>query len=63
MGLGLSMSRRFLERLGGGLRLKSKGGATAALLTIPLEQELPKIRNEESTWAGRRADAASGGER
>ena len=55
MGLGLSTARRFLERLGGSLRLKSKGGYTAALLAVPLEQELPKIRNEESTWAGRRA--------
>ncbi len=55
MGLGLSMSRRFLERLGGTLRLKSKGGYTAALLVVPIDQELPKIRNEESTWAGRRA--------
>ena len=26
LGLGLSMSRRFLERIGGGLRIKSKGG-------------------------------------
>jgi len=57
MGLGLSMSRRFLERLGGTLRLKSKGGCTAALLVIPLDQALPQIRNEESTWAGRRAGA------
>ncbi len=55
MGLGLSMSRRFLERLGGALKLKSKGGYTAALLIVPLDKELPKIRNEESTWAGRRA--------
>jgi signal transduction histidine kinase len=55
MGLGLSMSRRFLERLGGELKLKSKGGYTAALLVVPLERELPKIRSEESTWAGRRA--------
>jgi signal transduction histidine kinase len=55
MGLGLSMSRRFLERLGGGLKLKSKGGYTAALLVVPLDQGLPRIRNEESTWAGRRA--------
>ena len=55
LGLGLSMSRRFLERIGGGLRLKSKGGCTAALLEIPIDPELPKIRNEESTWAGRRA--------
>ena len=55
MGLGLSMSRRFLERLGGALKLKSKGGYTAALLVVPIDQELPKIRNEESTWAGRRA--------
>ena len=46
---------RFLERLGGGLKLKSKGGYTAALLVVPIDQELPKIRNEESTWAGRRA--------
>lgn len=57
MGLGLSMSRRFLERLGGSMRLKSKGGYTAALLVIPLDQQLPQIRNEESTWAGRRAGA------
>jgi len=55
MGLGLSMSRRFLERVGGALKLKSKGGFTAALLMVPIDQELPKIRNEESTWAGRRA--------
>lgn len=56
LGLGLSMSRRFLERIGGGLRIKSKGGYTAALLVVPLERELPKIRLEESTWAGRRAE-------
>jgi len=56
LGLGLSMSRRFLERIGGGLRVKSKAGYTAALLIVPLEHELPKIRLEESTWAGRRAD-------
>jgi signal transduction histidine kinase len=59
MGLGLSMSRRFLERLGGTLKLKSKGGYTAALLVVPIDQELPMIRNEESTWAGRRAAAQS----
>jgi two-component system C4-dicarboxylate transport sensor histidine kinase DctB len=57
MGLGLSMSRRFLERLGGTLKLKSKGGYTAALLVVPIDLELPMIRNEESTWAGRRAGA------
>jgi signal transduction histidine kinase len=56
LGLGLSMSRRFLERIGGGLRIKSKGGYTAALLVVPLERELPKIRLEDSTWAGRRAE-------
>lgn len=55
LGLGLFVSRRFLERIGGSLRLKSKGGYTAALLEIPIDKELPKIRNEESTWAGRRA--------
>ncbi|MBI5245556.1 MAG: HAMP domain-containing histidine kinase [Elusimicrobia bacterium] len=56
LGLGLSMSRRFLERIGGGLRVKSKGGYTAALLVVPLQRELPKIRLEDSTWAGRRAE-------
>ncbi|MDD5303427.1 MAG: ATP-binding protein [Elusimicrobia bacterium] len=56
LGLGLSMSRRFLERIGGALRIKSKGGYTAALLVVPLERELPKIRLEDSTWAGRRAE-------
>ena len=56
LGLGLSMSRRFLERIGGGLRVKSKGGYTAVLLVVPLERELPKIRLEDSTWAGRRAE-------
>lgn len=55
MGLGLSMTRRFLERIGGGIRLKSKGGCTGVLLQIPLDRALPNIRNEESTWAGRRA--------
>ncbi len=57
MGLGLSMSRRLLERIGGGIRVKSKGGYTAVLLQVPLDKELPNIRNEESTWAGRRAGA------
>ncbi len=57
LGLGLSMSRRFLERIGGGLRVKSKGGYTAALLVVPLERELPNIRLEDSTWAGRRAES------
>jgi len=56
LGLGLSMSRRFLERIGGGLRVKSKSGYTAALLVVPLARELPKIRLEDSTWAGRRAE-------
>lgn len=55
MGLGLSMTRRFLERIGGAVRLKSKGGFTAVLLQVPLDKALPNIRNEESTWAGRRA--------
>ncbi|MBI2385712.1 MAG: HAMP domain-containing histidine kinase [Elusimicrobia bacterium] len=59
LGLGLSMSRRFLERIGGGLKVKSKGGYTAALLVVPLERELPKIRLEDSTWAGRRAEQRS----
>lgn len=57
LGLGLSMTRRFLERIGGRVRVKSQGGLTAVLLEIPLDRELPLIRNEESTWAGRRAEA------
>ena len=55
LGLGLSMSRRFLERIGGGLRVKSKSGYTAVLLIVPIERELPKIVLGDSTWAGRRA--------
>lgn len=57
MGLGLSTARRFLERIGGDVRVKSRDGRTAVLLQIPLDQQLPRIRNEESTWAGRRAGA------
>jgi signal transduction histidine kinase len=55
MGLGLAMSRRFIERLGGDLQIKSGNGRTIVTLTLPLSQELPKIRREESTWAGRRS--------
>ncbi len=57
MGLGLPMSRRLLERLGGTLRLKSRLGGTAVLLSVPLTRALPRVRIEESTWAGRRKDA------
>jgi signal transduction histidine kinase len=60
MGLGLFTARRFLERLGGGLSLKRENGRTTATLLVPLVPALPNIRNEESTWAGRRAAARKG---
>lgn len=56
IGLGLPMARRMLERLGGTVRVKTQGGATAALIEIPIARDLPFVRNEESTWAGRRRD-------
>lgn len=54
LGLGLSIGRRLMERAGGALRLKTKPPYTAVLLELPLAQDLPFVRNEESTWAGRR---------
>jgi signal transduction histidine kinase len=54
LGLGLPMARRMIERLGGTVRVKSQGGATAALIELPITRDLPFVRNEESTWAGRR---------
>ena len=56
LGLGLPMARRMLERLGGTVRVKSQGGATAVLVSLPISRDLPFVRNEESTWAGRRQD-------
>ena len=50
-----TMSRRLMERMGGSLRIKSRDGCTAVLLELPVQQGLPIIRNEESTWAGRRS--------
>lgn len=55
LGLGLPMARRMVERLGGTVRLKSGPGATAVLLEFPITRDLPVVRNEESTWAGRRS--------
>lgn len=57
LGLGLPMARRVLQRLGGDMRLKALEGGTAVLLEFPLSRELPKIVNEDSTWAGRRHQA------
>ncbi len=54
LGLGLPMSRRIMERFGGAVRVKSKPPFSAVLLELPLSQDLPFVRNEESTWAGRR---------
>lgn len=54
LGFGLSIGRRLMERAGGTLRVKTKPPYTAVLLELPLAQDLPFVRNEESTWAGRR---------
>jgi signal transduction histidine kinase len=54
LGLGVPMTRRVIERLGGSIRVKSKPPFTAVLLEVPLRDDLPFVRNEESTWAGRR---------
>lgn len=54
VGLGLSMSRRMLERSGGTLSLESAKGKTAVRVTVPLKPALPIIRNEDSSWAQRR---------
>ncbi|MBI2362840.1 MAG: HAMP domain-containing histidine kinase, partial [Elusimicrobia bacterium] len=55
IGLGLAMSRRLLERGGGTLSVRSEGGRTFARFELPLKPGLPRVRNEESTWAGRRS--------
>ncbi len=57
VGIGLSMSRRMLEHMGGTVQVRSENGSTFIRLIIPFRPTLPMIRNEESTWAGRRADA------
>lgn len=54
LGLGLPIGRRLAQRLGGDLRVKALPGGTAALLSVPLSRELPRVVNEDSTWAGRR---------
>lgn len=58
VGLGLSMSRRMLERNGGTLALESSGGKTRVQIRIPLQPALPIIRDDESTWARRRRSLA-----
>ena len=54
IGLGLSMARRMMDRLGGTVRLKLRPGVTAALIEFPLKREFPFMPNEETTWAKRR---------
>lgn len=54
IGLGLSMSRRILERSGATIDLKSEKGTTTLRLTVPFSPTLPIIRNAESTWSSRR---------
>lgn len=58
IGLGLAMSRRLLERTGGTMSVRSEAGRTLARLELPLKAGLPKVRNEESTWAGRRSSSS-----
>lgn len=55
IGLGLAMARRLLERTGGTMAVRGEGGRVLARLEVPLKAGLPKVRNEESTWAGRRS--------
>ncbi|MFA5140540.1 MAG: HAMP domain-containing sensor histidine kinase [Elusimicrobiota bacterium] len=58
VGLGLSMSRRMLERTGGTVTLESSRGKTRVRVRIPLRPALPIIRDDESTWARRRQSLA-----
>lgn len=55
IGLGLAMARRLLERGGGTMSVRSEAGRTFARVELPLKPGLPVVRNEESTWAGRRS--------
>lgn len=57
IGLGLAMARRLLERTGGTMAVRSEAGRTLARLELPLKAGLPRVRNEESTWAGRRSSS------
>jgi len=54
VGLGLSMSRRLLERIGGTLSVRGEGERALVRIEFPTEPRLPRIREEESTWARRR---------
>lgn len=54
LGLGLSMSRRMLERSGGTIKIKREGDRTLVSVIVPLRPTLPIIRTAESTWSGRR---------
>ncbi|PCI36469.1 MAG: hypothetical protein COB53_09475 [Elusimicrobia bacterium] len=56
VGLGLSMSRRMLEHVGGTIEVRSENGSSFIRIVLPFSPGLPRIRNDESTWAGRRSD-------
>lgn len=56
LGLGLSMSRRVLDRIGGHIGVHSEKGTSVVRLTVPLEPSLPVIRGDEATWPQRRKD-------
>lgn len=56
VGLGLSMSRRLVERAGGTLNLRSEGKRTSVRIQLPTGPALPYVR-DDATWPRRRGRA------